>query len=578
MLKQFKYLSRYLSLLIITLGLAACGGGGGTPATTTNPTLSFNAVKTFHFSWADVSGASHYKLMENTDGLPGASWFIQVGDNIPQGTQEVDYVVPLYDRLNAQYVLQTCFGDICNDSEIIEVDDTLVDAIGYFKASNTGENHYFGISVSLSADGSTLAVGSDGESSNSSGINSTPNIDGTADRSGAVYVFTRTDNIWSEQAYIKASNARAYHQFGHAVSMSKDGNTLTVGAHLEGSKTAGINTIPNDDGTADKSGAVYVFSRAGSSWSEQAYIKASNTGANNEFGVALSLSTDGNTMAVGAWNENSVAPRAGAAYIFVRSGTIWEEQVKIQASNTGSNDQFGHALSLSEDGNTLAVGAENEDSDTTGINSIPNNNAYQGGAVYVFSRSGTSWAEQAYIKTSNTDSLYSFGSSVSLSADGSTLAAGAKLKLFLTGTVYIFTRSGENWSEQADIKSRISISDDEFGRSLSLSSNGDTLVIGATGDRSISSGLGTAARLDGTTNTFGAVYVFKRRNMTWRHHTYIKSSNTGLNDRFGGAVSLSADGNTLAVGAINEDSNTTGVGSVPNEDWYGYDSGAVYLY
>src|SRR6185503_8886711 len=137
------------------------------------------------------------------------------------------------------------------------------------------------------------------------------------------------------------------------------------------------------------SGAVYVFTRAGSGWAQQAYIKASNPGQSDKFGYAVSLSQDGNTLAVSAYFESSAAKgvngnqndrsiqAAGAVYVFTRAGTRWTQQAYVKASNTGElgkgeeptdGDQFGFSIGLSADGNTLAAGAISEDSGAKGIN------------------------------------------------------------------------------------------------------------------------------------------------------------------------------------------------------------------
>ncbi|MDH5447333.1 MAG: FG-GAP repeat protein, partial [Gammaproteobacteria bacterium] len=273
--------------------LTACGsdGNGSVSSTTANLSMTLD-LKTFRFSWTDVNGATFYRVLENPNGSSG---FTQVGPDIATGVETYDHVVPLYARINASYILQSCNNAGCTDSSQLAVSTTLVDAIGYFKASNTGASDSFGFSVSLSGDGNTLAVGAPYEDSNTTGINTTPNDDGTANGSGAAYIFTRNASNWSEQAYIKASNSGAFDRFGISVGLSNDGNTLAVGAAYEDSNTTGINTIPNDDGTADSSGAAYVFTRSASNWSEQAYIKPSNTGAGDNFGFSVSLSGDGNT-------------------------------------------------------------------------------------------------------------------------------------------------------------------------------------------------------------------------------------------------------------------------------------------
>ena len=629
LLKQLKNLNLFLSLLIIAFSLAACGGGGGSapsptpapapaptpspapspgpgpgPSTAANPTLTFNAIKTFHFSWTDVNDATHYKLMENADGVSG---FTQVGSDITQGTQSVDHLVPLYARLNSQYILQSCNAFGCTDSTAITISDTLIDAIGYFKASNTDSLDNFGFSASLSGDGNTLAVGALFEDSYTTGVGSLPN--NNAPNAGAVYVFNRMGTAWAEQAYIKASNPGPQDYFGIAVSLSSDGNTLAVGAMFEDSNTTGVGSIPNIDGTANQSGATYVFTRTGTTWSEQAYIKASNSSANYWFGSSVSLSDDGNTLAVGSYaedsnstgvnstpNDDGTTNSSGAAYVFSRTGTTWVEQAYIKASNTGGSDQFGRAVSLSADGNTLVVGAYREDSSTTGVNSTPNDNGFasDSGAVYIFTRKGTIWTEQAYIKASNAGAGDRFGYAVSLSADGNTLAIGAYLEDSNTtrvnstpnddgtavnaGAVYVFTRTDIAWTEQAYIKASNTGAFDQLGFSVSLSENGNTLAVGANYEDNNNTGLSSTPIDDGTADNAGAVYVFARTGTTWVEQAYVKASNSGTDHNFGYAVSLNADGNTLAVGAQREDSNTTGVDSTPNDDGSANDSGAVYLY
>ena len=190
-------------------------------------------------------------------------------------------------------------------------------------------------------------------------------------------------------AYIKASNTRPGSQFGaggtllgDGVALSSDGNTLAVGAPAETSSAKGVNGNQSDESAFD-AGAVYVFTRSGNTWKQQAYVKASNTRQSAHFGYVVRLSGDGNTMAVSAYFESGGAkgvngnqaddtiPEAGAVYVFVRTGNTWKQQAYIKASNTGEagvgdtpgdGDQFGFSLALSNDGNTLAVGAIGEDS------------------------------------------------------------------------------------------------------------------------------------------------------------------------------------------------------------------------
>ncbi len=308
----------------------------------------------------------------------------------------------------------------------------------YVKASNSGPEDYFGSSVSLSGDGHTLAVGAYGERSNATGIDG-DQADNSARQSGAVYVFTRSNTTWFQQAYVKASNTQKYDNFGISVSLSVDGNTMAVGAGGGSSATGPDDCDPYDD-SIKGTGAVYVFTRNGITWSQQ----ASKSNGYDHFGYSVSLSGDGNTLAVGASCEDSNATGvdgdeannsrfwSGAVYVFTRSETTWSQQAYVKASNTDLEDNFGISVSLSGDGNTLAVGARYEASNATGIDGDQaDDSVRQSGAVYVFTRSNTTWFQQAYVKASNTQKYakwgsYSyFGSSVGLSGDSNTLAVGA---------------------------------------------------------------------------------------------------------------------------------------------------------
>jgi len=243
--------------------------------------------------------------------------------------------------------------------------------------------------------------------------------------------------------YIKASNPSERAQFGDAIALSGDGNTLAVGARAESSAAAGINGN-EADASAGSSGAVYVFARQGDRWVQQAYLKASNPGINDQFGHLVALSADGNILAVSAPFEDSRATgvdgdqadnsleQSGAIYVFARRGAVWFQQAYLKASNPGEaedGDQFGFSLALSDDGTTLAAGAISEDSADARINgNQADNTANNAGAVYVFARTGSRWSQQAYVKSSSpngADANDLFGYSVGLSADGDTLAVGA---------------------------------------------------------------------------------------------------------------------------------------------------------
>jgi hypothetical protein len=318
------------------------------------------------------------------------------------------------------------------------------------KASHTGAEDQFGLSVAINSDGNTLAIGAPFEDSSIVGTENAGTVADTNEStldSGALYLFIRSGSTWSQQAYMKASNTGVDDQFGRSVAISSNGNTLGVGASFEDSNTTGTTnagTAASTNELSSDSGAIYLFIRSGTAWSQQAYIKGSNnTQTNDRFGVSIAVGgSEGDTLAVGATLEdssttginttpNESASDSGATYLFTRSGVTWSQQAYIKGSNTDGDDKFGGAVSLSGDGNRLAVGAAFEDSSTTGManSGTPestNESATDSGAVYLFTRSGTTWSQKNYIKASDTETGDQFGTAVSLAGDtNGTLAAGA---------------------------------------------------------------------------------------------------------------------------------------------------------
>lgn len=392
-----------------------------------------------------------------------------------------------------------------------------------------------------------------------------------------------------QQIYLKSSNSQANDYFSWAMDMS--GDTLVVSAYTEASNATGVDGDQNNN-TIGSSGAVYVFINNAGVWSQQAYIKASNTGSLDLFGHSVAI--DGDTLVVGAIGERSNAvnvdgnqaddslAQAGAAYVFVRSGTTWSQQAYLKASNPDSFDQFGYSVGVS--GDTVVVGALQEDSNTTGINGNQNDTATNTGAVYVYVRSGVTWTPQAYIKASNTGNYHNFGKSVAI--EGETIAVGAPnessgstgingiqvdTSATSSGAVYVFVRNTNMWSQQAYVKASNTGSSDEFGWSLDLSN--ETLVVGAYKEKSSTTGI-NGNQADDNALYAGAAYVFTRSTNTWSQQAYIKASNTDAEDKFGYDVAISGD--NLIVGAIWEASASTGVNGLQTNE--SFRAGAAYVY
>ncbi|WP_428310873.1 GEVED domain-containing protein [Hydrocarboniphaga sp.] len=316
---------------------------------------------------------------------------------------------------------------------------------------------------------------------------------------GSAYVFVRSAGGWLQQARFTGP-AGSYLHFGQAVALY--GDTALVSSPYEDYET----------------GAVYVYVRSGSSWTQQARIY--NNVSEEELGRAIAL--NGDTALISA-NEYG-----GSVFVYQRSGTVWSEQAQLNGTDQGTNDSFGSAVAI--DGDSAVVGS-----------STDQQTLYSQGTAYVFVRSGNSWAQQAKLIAADPKSYSRFGGAVAISGD--TVAIGASQ----VNATYIFGRSGTAWTQQAKLKAADGQSNDNFGSSVALS--GDSLLIGAAGDAEYSA---------------GAAYLFLRRAGAWTQQSKLIDANGRVDDAFGGSVALA--GTTLGVGAELADGPA------------GVDSGAVSVF
>jgi hypothetical protein len=486
-------------------------------------------------------------------------------------------------------------GKTDSPSDTVVVEAHLPSSVGavlqaYVKPSNTTvrEFRFFGESVAL--DGNTLVVGAS-DPSCATGVNGNQS-NSDCPQAGAVYVFARNGEAWTQQALLKASNTDGGDNFGASVSLS--GDTLVVGAPNEASCTRGLNADQANNACPTR-GAVYVFTRAGNTWSQQAYVKPSNTDPTNAMFFGQTVSISGNTFVAGAPQEASCdigingnqfdtrCAAAGAAYIFTRSDTGWTQEAYVKASNGGRiGSLFGSYVAL--DGETVAVGAPGEESCTSGINGsqLVFPTCTSAGAVYVFTRTAGVWTQQAYMKASNTSADDQFGISVALKAD--TLIAGARLEDSCTtgingnqadegcsgaGAVYIFTRANDLWSQAAYVKA---IPPDARGSSFgsTIAFDGTTLAVSEL-DSNCAKGFNPSP---GSNDCFdsGMVYLFSRTATSWTQRASVKATNTDAFDSFGTAGggtlnnAIAINGNTVAIGAPAEDSCATGINGNQNDN------------
>ena len=318
--------------------------------------------------------------------------------------------------------------------------------------------------------------------------------------------------IWDEIQKLLPSDGATDDMFGYSVSV--DGDTTLIG-------------VPYDDDNGVSSGSVYVFTRNGTTWTQQAKLLASDGSWQDRFGESVSL--DGDTALIGAYSDDD---GSGSAYVFTRTGTTWAQEVKLLPLDGAPVDLFGYSVSL--DGDTALIGAYWDD-----------DNEVDSGSVYVFIRAGNTWIQHAKLVASDAAAEDYFGYSVSL--DGGTALIGAfedDDNGNSSGSAYIFTRTGTNWTQQAKLLPLDGAQADFFGYSVSLER--DTALIGAKQD-------------DDNGQTSGSAYVFIRTGTIWAQQGKLLASDGAGGDKFGVSVSLDVD--VALIGASYDGDNGVGSGS-----------------
>ena len=332
-------------------------------------------------------------------------------------------------------------SSIINDTSI-NPDWSSVTQQSKLVASDAQAGDHFGCSVDIMSSGDKVIIGAFQEDT------------GGTD-AGAAYIFNGSGATWSQAAKIQASDKQPGDNFGFKTAMDFSGLTVACSANLE------------DPNFTTNAGSVYIFTRSGSSsWSQQAKLVSSDGTALSQFGYSVAISNDGNTVAVGAPVQGNYNSSEGAAYIFTRSGTTWSQQAKLQPSNIANTDFFGEAISLSHSGNDLIV----------------SNGPYvRAQSAYIFTRSGTTWSQQAELQAGDVTGQSEFGQSVSISAYGNTAIVGSAgpENAATSGFAYIFTRSGTTWSQQAKLEASDATLEDGFGRSVDIDQFGDIAIVGA---------------------------------------------------------------------------------------------------
>jgi hypothetical protein len=364
-------------------------------------------------------------------------------------------------------------------------------------ASNPSEGATFGHTIAISGD--TAVIGA--HAADTQGMDS-----------GTAYIFVRDGTTWTQQAEISPMDGSSFDYYGWSAAIS--GDTVLVGAEGDNSQT----------------GSAYIFTRQGTTWTQQAKLTPSDGAAEDTFGYAVAL--QGNTAVIGSPCHDDAGSNSGSVYIFTAIGSTWIQTQKITASDADLEDYFGISVSISND--TILIGAD-------GALNLQ-------GAAYVYVKIGSTWTQQAKLTTTEgigtSDSL---GFAVSL--DGNTALLGAPYRNETgvdSGVAYIFTRTGTTWTQDAKLVASDEQTWDFFGTALAL--NGSTAIV-------------TSPFSDQQGSSAGAAYVFTQaENNTWPETQIILASDGSDMDWFGGALDIK--GTTALIGAYGNDDTSDDSGSV----------------
>ena len=372
-------------------------------------------------------------------------------------------------------------------------------------------NDYSGYSVSLSSDGTRVAIGAYSN-------------DGNGNSSGHVRIYELSGGTWS-QLGSDIDGEAANDNSGYSVSLSSDGTRVAIGAY-------------SNDGNGNSSGHVRIYELSGGTWS-QLGSDIDGEAAYDQSGSSVSLSSDGTRVAIGAPYNDGTSSNAGHVKVYEYSGGTWN-QLGSDIEGEAADDNSGYSVSLSSDGTRVAIGAYGNDGTDSDAGHV---------RVYEWNDGTSSWDKLGSDIEGEAADDYS-GRSVSLSSDGTRVAIGAPFNDGngnASGHVRVYEFSGGDWSQLgSDIDGEAA--DDNSGYSVSLSSDGTTVAIGAIYN-------------DGTGSNAGHVRIYKLSGGTW---SQLGSDIDGeaVNDYSGLSVSLSSDGTSVAIGAPYNDGSFSNAGHV----------------
>lgn len=384
----------------------------------------------------------------------------------------------------------------------------------------------FGSSVAMSGDGNTVAVAAQ-----------LADVAGVVN-CGAVYLFERNGTSYTFKTKLSASDKATSDEFGSSIALNEDGTVLVVGAW---------HSSPS---SVNQAGAAYIFNKVNGTWSQTAKLTAADKASVSYFGFAVAVNGGGNIVAIGApFSTGNSQPNGGAVYIYTKSGSAWNQSVRLVPNSLTAASYFGYSLDINQSATALVVGAP-------GFSSAGNSDA---GAIYVYNFL-TSWTETAKLHPSVVKTAAQVGKSVAIDETGTTVTAGAPLLddtesgIADCGYVYVFKYATGAWTQSAMLSRANKTAGDQYGNAVKLDSTGSKLFVA-----------GWSIDSNGIANC-GQVDQYQYSGTAWSLIQSTKASDKGTGDFFGSSISINNQGSRLAVGAYLAD-----VLSIQ-------DAGACYIY
>lgn len=399
---------------------------------------------------------------------------------------------------------------------VYKIDKLLAKTVAADRVS--GDN--FGASVAVSGDGKRMVVGAMQAAS------------GATAAAGAAYVYTRSGQSWVFETKLAPADLIAGSRFGYTVALNFDGSRLAV---------ATARQVPSN-----VEGFVYVFLRSNGAWVQETKLVPLNLAVGDAFGCSLSMSNDGSHLAVGTFGSD-IGGRVnnGCVHIYKRSGITWSLEVQLAAADSVANDRFGASVALSSDATRIAVGAPG----------VTFGGVTASGAVYVFTRAGSTWTQEVKLVSAARQASDELGTSVSISADSSRVAAGAVgVQPAVSANspfAIVFARTNSTWSQEVKLQASDRVTGDNLGSSISMNADGTRVIIAAR-----------TADVQGVVDA-GSAYVFSRNLTSWTEDSKLSAADKSSSAFFGHSVCLSADASIAVIGALQDDpAGVTNAGSV----------------